>query len=331
MEISEDPSSIDKYGFFNTSSSLTSINLHKSCARIEKWETMLRDWDTFLIQKSKKLKSRIRKGIPQSLRGQVWCKLAEIESVQQNYPKNYFTHLQSLELQQNVECEIKNDIDRTFPNHIKFCNEGGQQSLYRVLRAYAAFDPEVSYTQGMSFIAGMFLLFLSEEESFWMLVVLLYQNDFRKFYVHGMPKLYCCFYVANGLLRHHEKKVFLKLRKESISIPLYATQWFLTGYSSFLEIETTLRIWDCFWFEGIKVFYRVFLAILGIHRESICKMRFEQILKIFQRDQFKVNTEELIRKAFRISLKSKMIQRLESDFKKGPKQKYIDWVNVCIN
>jgi hypothetical protein len=48
--------------------------------------------------------------------------------------------------------------------------EGGQASLRRVLRAYSFYDREVGYCQGMNFIAGMFLTFMSEEDAFWLLV-----------------------------------------------------------------------------------------------------------------------------------------------------------------
>ena len=74
--------------------------------------------------------------------------------------------MQGLEAQKNVEVEITLDLDRTYPNHMKFRGEFGKKSLFRVLRAYAIMDPEVSYTQGMSFIVAMFLIFLSEEEAF---------------------------------------------------------------------------------------------------------------------------------------------------------------------
>lgn len=47
---------------------------------------------------------------------------------------------------------------------------GGQAALRRVLRAYSVYDRDVGYCQGMNFIAGMFLTFMSEEESFWLLV-----------------------------------------------------------------------------------------------------------------------------------------------------------------
>ena len=46
----------------------------------------------------------------------------------------------------------------------------GQAALRRVLRAYSYYDREISYCQGMNFIAGMFLTVVSEEESFWLLV-----------------------------------------------------------------------------------------------------------------------------------------------------------------
>jgi len=52
----------------------------------------------------------------------------------------------------------------------KFATPNGQAALRRVLRAYSYYDREVSYCQGMNFIAGMFLTVMSEEEAFWLLV-----------------------------------------------------------------------------------------------------------------------------------------------------------------
>ena len=52
----------------------------------------------------------------------------------------------------------------------KCVTPNGQAALRRVLRAYSYYDREVSYCQGMNFIAGMFLTVMSEEEAFWLLV-----------------------------------------------------------------------------------------------------------------------------------------------------------------
>uniref|UniRef100_A0A7S1BC73 Rab-GAP TBC domain-containing protein n=1 Tax=Corethron hystrix TaxID=216773 RepID=A0A7S1BC73_9STRA len=46
----------------------------------------------------------------------------------------------------------------------------GQTMLRRVLRVYSIYDRDVGYCQGMSFITAMFLMYMSEEDTFWMLV-----------------------------------------------------------------------------------------------------------------------------------------------------------------
>jgi hypothetical protein len=88
---------------------------------------------------------------------------------------------------------IERDLKRTFPKHSLFCESQnddanherddrsddssqmeeevyGKQALRRILRAYCVYDSDIGYCQGMNFIAGMLLMFLTEEESFWLLV-----------------------------------------------------------------------------------------------------------------------------------------------------------------
>lgn len=45
-------------------------------------------------------------------------------------------------------------------------------AMRRVLCAFAAFNPDVGYVQGMNFIVAALLALLPEEESFWMLVLI---------------------------------------------------------------------------------------------------------------------------------------------------------------
>lgn len=66
---------------------------------------------------------------------------------------------------QECSCEsvIQRDIARTFPAHDFFKEAGGlgQDSLYRVSKAYAIYDSEVGYCQGLSFLAATLLLHVS--------------------------------------------------------------------------------------------------------------------------------------------------------------------------
>lgn len=46
-------------------------------------------------------------------------------------------------------------------------------AITEILKAVSFAFPSIGYTQGMSFIAGFFSFFLTNEESFWMFVYLL--------------------------------------------------------------------------------------------------------------------------------------------------------------
>ena len=68
----------------------------------------------------------------------------------------------------HIEKLISKDIGRTFPNHPLFKNPDsrGQLSLFNILRAYANYDQETGYCQGMNFIVGALLMNLTEEKAF---------------------------------------------------------------------------------------------------------------------------------------------------------------------
>ena len=58
---------------------------------------------------------------------------------------------------------IQRDINRTFPAHDFFKEAGGvgQDSLYKISKAYAVYDEEIGYCQGLSFLAASLLLHVS--------------------------------------------------------------------------------------------------------------------------------------------------------------------------
>lgn len=78
----------------------------------------------------------------------------------ENVYNNYIVlHLQ----ESSCESVILRDINRTFPAHDFFKETGGlgQDSLYRISKAYAVYDEEVGYCQGLSFLVASLLLHVS--------------------------------------------------------------------------------------------------------------------------------------------------------------------------
>ena len=104
------------------------------------------------------------------------------------------------------EVDIIRDVSRTYPSHIHYCQRHGlgQRQLYRVLKGYALYDTEVGYVQGMAYIAAIFLMYMGEEEAFWLLVALLKgaagHEPLEGLFTPGLPLVQLCLYQFDGLI-----------------------------------------------------------------------------------------------------------------------------------
>lgn len=68
--------------------------------------------------------------------------------------------------------------------------KAGNNKLFNVLKAYANYDNEVSYVQGLNYVVGMMLYYIEDEEQvFWSLFALMQRKQWRWIYTDGFPKL----------------------------------------------------------------------------------------------------------------------------------------------
>ena len=173
----QDQFDINRQGFV-LSEKEKAIRIEKEAERLQKWVKMMKRWKFTLSNRKEKLKRRLRKGIPDAVRGKVWMDLMEIEASKwrKSHPIKKLTGMvEKGEVKELTLEDIEKDIDRTFPSHVLFekKNSPGQISLRNLLRWYAALDPETGYCQGMAFIAAMLLTYMQEEDAFYTLVAIL--------------------------------------------------------------------------------------------------------------------------------------------------------------
>ena len=195
----------------------------------------------------------------------------------------------------------------------------GQAALRRILRAYSVYDSEVGYCQGMNFIAAMFLTFLSEEESFWLLVIVMNEEPYklRELFGEDMAGTHEVLYIAEKLLQQFLPKLSQHLESESIHISMFVTQWLLTVYTSTFPFELVARVWDSFLVEGWKVVYRVMLALLEAASKDIMTYSFEQILNYFRDFPDTVDGGKIMNASLKIPLKRKHIQKHVTEWRRG--------------
>ena len=295
----------------------------KENSRVKKWRSMLANWDKQAAAKPKRLKKRIRKGVPDCVRCKVWPKLAGVEELKKKagHENLYESLLARLSRcgndekhRQDFEC-ISRDIDRTFPGHEMFDRETGtgQGSLWNVLRAYAVYDVDVGYCQGMNFVASLFLTFVAEEDAFWMLVAIMKRSPYNMngLFKPGMPRTALLLNQFSQLLPRFVPDVNWHFNGMQIVPSMYCTQWFITVFSYNFPFDVVVRVWDIFLSESWKFIFRMALAILKTHKRDLLAQEFEGVLNLFRELPRKLDPDTIIPAALKIKLKRSHLLEIE--------------------
>lgn len=195
-------------------------------------------------------------------------------------------------------------------------DKGGQASLRRILRAYSVYDPEVGYCQGMNFLSAMFIMFMAEEEAFWLLVRVMNGPTchMRGLFGTGMVQAQEVLYVAERVIAQFLPKLSEHFERENIHITMYATNWLLTVYSSTFPFELVTRVWDCFLWEGWKISYRIMLAVLTMAQDKLLSMKFEEMLGYLKELPKELKGDDVIDISFTIPLKRKHIEKYQKEW-----------------
>merc|ERR1740130_2157131 len=83
-----------------------------------------------------------------------------------------------------------------------------------MLRAYAAYRPSLGYTQRMSSYASVLLLYMSEEDAFWVFATLMEHCGLCGLFEDGFPLVHAYYDCWESLLRHAKPKLHAHIHKE---------------------------------------------------------------------------------------------------------------------
>lgn len=169
------------------------------------------------------------------------------------------------------------------------------------MKAYAQYNKKVGYVQGMAFIVGLFLTYLEEDTSFWLLHSLMEKYGMESFYTKNFPELIVSFYKFYRLMKKCVPRIYNHLlrHRNQICPSMFATQWFLSLFTVNFKFEVVVRIFDIFFCEGVKVIYRFGLTILKIYEGDILEATsLEEIFDIFKRAYENININDFFSKCF---------------------------------
>ncbi|AFZ79666.1 TBC domain containing protein [Theileria equi strain WA] len=254
------------------------------------------------IEEAIKGKSKL-KGIPKQVKGerctrfnQWWLKCCQSAVFKQS--GIYWTLIHLLEVKVNVDgkesavCDlvlggrttlaIELDIRRTYPS-LRFYNKYGRSMLRRILMAYAFFDPEVGYVQGLNFIVANLLWHSSEEQAFWALISLMYLYDLRPMFLPGLPGVFKRCEILEHVMAKHLPALHAHLRNVGVHIPMISSDWFMTLCANSIPIKPLGRLWDSFFSEGwVTIFRFIIFRLRQFEKYLLTMSDIADIMKVIK-------------------------------------------------
>jgi hypothetical protein len=141
-----------------------------------------------------------------------------------------------------------------------------------VLKAYSLLDPDVGYTQGMSFICAIVLMQVEQEElAFCMFVKLLNICNWRDLYLYQTPKLFDLTRVIRNYIAKDMPKLNEILTKNNVILESLFASPFLTLFANLVPMDQSLKIIDRFILCKLLYlnFLCYYLCLFGVRRGEV--------------------------------------------------------------
>jgi len=339
---------LDRYGFIVSSEQFLAQPVTRDMVRqenvqLKKWQKRAatpKAWQEYAERKPAKLRNRIRAGVPDAVRGFVWKLLAAARAPPDFRREGQWTTLVAKADgggEPAVDQQIDKDVPRTMTEHIYFRTAGktGQEALGRLLKCYAAYHPELGYTQGMSSYAAVLLLYMTEEDAFWTFATLMKHCGLVGLFADGFPLLFQHYDTWQMLLKKHLPKLDLHIKKELLTFlgmdvkeyammvkegspqrsmlpSMYTTYWFQSmavGGDNPAPSAVAPRLMDAILLDGhLAVIFQFGLALMKLHEKELLKLRGDQLADALRTLPTRCgNLELLLEKAHEYAVTDKMV------------------------
>ncbi|KAI0048786.1 TBC-domain-containing protein [Auriscalpium vulgare] len=228
----------------------------------------------------------VQVGLPNRLRGEMWETLSGSIYLRFMNPGYYEQILADNKGRNNTSTEeIEKDLHRSLPEYSAYQSEDGIGALRRVLQAYSFKNPETGYCQAMNILAAAILIYMSEEQAFWLLEVVC-DRLLPGYYSTTMHGTLLDQRVFESLVARCLPIIHDYFQEVDVQLSVASLPWFLSLYINSMPMVFAFRIVDCFFAMGPRVLFQVGLAILKINGEKLLQIQDDGGFIHLMRDYF---------------------------------------------
>jgi len=272
-------------------------------------EHILPNWET--RRENKNFQKHWRtSGIPSNIRGMVWERSIgnELDLTVEDYKQDleeavtgkygdvkvidsegnldltndfWSLNIEINEFHEPMHNNIKMDLQRTFTKLIDRSSRF-RTDLFPVILAYSHHYQGLGYVQGMSYLAGVMLMYMDGFKAYCCLANLLKNHFFESFFRLDLPEMGWHLKFYEQIFSSNLPKLYEHFLKIGLMADHYCLNWFLTLYSKSLPLKLCSKIWDCFMMEGEPIIYCVAVAILHLYEGQLRKSTFEECVAILK-------------------------------------------------
>ncbi|OMJ91243.1 hypothetical protein SteCoe_6219 [Stentor coeruleus] len=177
-------------------------------------------------------------------------------------PKSTYQKLVTMASNESNNNQVALDASRTYSQVEYFTSGPGKYAMMRLISAFCVYSPVLGYVQGMNYIVAALLWHATEVEAFWLFVVLVEDFELRDNFLPGFPGLKKHAHVVDFLINSHIPRLYTHFLNLSVSVELFATDWFLTLFSKNVPIQLSGYVLKHFFRQGWVFFYKLCLEIL---------------------------------------------------------------------
>uniref|UniRef100_A0A8C3IHU4 Small G protein signaling modulator 3 n=1 Tax=Chrysemys picta bellii TaxID=8478 RepID=A0A8C3IHU4_CHRPI len=136
---------------------------------------------------------------------------------------------------------------------------------YRDIVKNSSNDETISAKQ----VAASLLLFLEEEDAFWMMCAIIEDLVPASYFSTTLMGVQTDQRVLRHLIVQYLPRLDKLLQEHDIELSLITLHWFLTCFASVVHIKLLLRIWDLFFYQGSLVLFQVTLGMLSMKEDEL--------------------------------------------------------------